>query len=162
MFDSLSFFKEDNKLNTNIKFLVIDDFSGMRERIKQLLHEIGFCHVGEAEDGNVALHKLKHESFDFIVANWHMSSMDGLTVLQNIRATETLKEIPVLMVTADAKKKNVLAAAQAGANGYLVGPFSAAILRDKLNIIFKNISNQSESLSIPSKVDRQRIMHHYA
>ncbi len=134
----------------------------MRERIKQLLHEIGFCYVDEAEDGNVALHKLKHESFDFIVANWHMSSMDGLTVLQHIRATETLNEIPVLMVTADAKKKNVLAAAQAGANGYLVGPFSAAILRDKLNIIFKNIGNQSESLSIPSKVDRQRIIHHYA
>ena len=113
----------------------------MRGHIKSLLQEIGFCHIDEAEGGNAALHKLKDESFDFIVANWHMSSMDGLTVLQHIRATETLKEIPILMVTADAKKKNVLAAAQAGANGYLVGPFSAAILRDKLNIIFKNISN---------------------
>ena len=115
----------------------------MRERIKYLLQEIGFRHVDEVEDGNVALHKLKDERFDFIVANWRMSSMDGLTVLQHIRATEALKEISVLMVTADAKKKNVLAAAQAGANGYLVGSFSAAILRDKLKIIFKNINNQS-------------------
>ena len=134
----------------------------MRGHIKSLLQEIGFCHIDEAEDGNVALHKLKDKRFDFIVAHWHMSSMDGLTVLQNIRATETLKEIPILMVTTDAKKKNVLAAAQAGANGYLVGPFSAAILRDKLNIIFKNISNQSESTSVPSKVGRQSVIHHHA
>jgi len=115
----------------------------MREHIKSLLQEIGFCHIEEAEDSSVALHKLQVEDFDFIVSNWHMASMDGLTMLRNIRAIEALKEIPVLMVTADAKKKNVLAAAQAGANGYLVRPFSAAILQDKLSLISKNLSNQS-------------------
>ncbi len=130
-------------MNTNTKFLVVDDFPGVREHIKSLLQEIGFCHIDEAEDSNVALHKLQVENFDFIVSNWHMSNMDVLAMLKNIRTTEALKEIPVLMVTANAKKKDVLAAAQAGANGYLVRPFSAAILRDKLNLIFKNISNQS-------------------
>ena len=130
-------------MNTNTKFLVVDDFSEMREHIKSLLQEIGFCHIHEAEDGNVALDKLQAENFDFIVSNWQMPKMDVLAMLQNIRANEALKEIPVLMVTADAKKRNVLAAAQAGANGYLVRPFSAAILHDKLSLIFKNISNQS-------------------
>ncbi len=110
----------------------------MRNHIKSLLQDIGFCHIHEAEDGNTALDKLQTENFDFIVSN-----MDGLTLLQNIRASEALKEIPVLMVTADAKKKNVLAAVQAGADGYLVRPFSATILQNRLNLIFKNLSIQS-------------------
>lgn len=100
-------------MNTNTKFLVVDDFSEMREHIKSLLQDIGFCHIHEAEDGNAVLDKLQAENFDFIVSNWQVSNMDGLV------------------------------AAQAGANGYLVRPFSAAILRDKLNLIFKNINNQS-------------------
>jgi two-component system, chemotaxis family, chemotaxis protein CheY len=131
--------------NNNLKFLVVDNFSNMRETIRNLLKEIGFLNVDEAEDGTVALRKLQEDKFDFIVSNWHMPNMDGLTMLQNIRATEALKEIPILMVTAEAKKKNILAAAQAGANGYLVGPFSAATLREKLNRIFKNIENSSQN-----------------
>ena len=130
-------------MNNNTKFLVVDDFSEMRKHIKSLLQDIGFCHIHEAEDGNAALEKLQAENFDFIVSNWQVSNMDGLTLLQKIKATETLKKIPVLMVTADSKKKNVLAAAQAGADGYLVRPFSAAILQNRLNLIFKNLSIQS-------------------
>ena len=129
-----------NMTDNNLKFLIVGNFSNMREIITNLLKEIGFLNIDEAEDGMIALRKLQEDNFDFIVSNWHMPNMDGLTMLQNIRATEALKEIPVLMVTADAKKKNVLAAAQAGANGYLVRPFSAAILQDKLSLIFKNLS----------------------
>jgi two-component system, chemotaxis family, chemotaxis protein CheY len=137
---------ENNMLNNNnLKFLIVDNFSNMREILRDLLKEIGFVHIDEAEDGTVALRKLQDGNFDFIVSNWHMPNMDGLTMLQNIRATETLKKIPVLMVTAEAKKKNILAAVQAGANGYLVRPFSAAMLREKLNRIFKNIENSSST-----------------
>ena len=129
--------------NNNLKFLVVDNFSNMRETIRSVLKEIGFLNVDEAENGTAALRKLQEDKFDFIVSNWNMSNMDGLTMLQNIRATESLKEIPILMVTAEAKTKNILAAAQAGANGYLVSPFSAATLSEKLNRIYKNIENRS-------------------
>ena len=131
--------------NNNLKFLIVDNFSNMREIIRNLLKEIGFVNIDEAEDGAAALRKLQDGDFDFIVSNWYMPNMDGLTMLQNIRATETLKKIPILMVTAEAKKKQILAAAQAGANGYLVRPFSAEILREKLNRIFKNIENSSSA-----------------
>ena len=126
-----------NMTGNNLKFLIVGNFSNMREIITNLLKEIGFLNIDEAEDGMTALRKLQEDNFDFIVSNWHMPNMDGLTMLQNIRATEALKEIPVLMVTADAKKKN---ASQAGANGYLVRPFSAAILQGKLSLILKNLS----------------------
>lgn len=129
--------------NNNLRFLVVDNFPGMREIITNSLKEIGFLNIDEAEDGMMALRKLQEDNFDFIVSNWHMPNMDGLTMLQNIRATETLREIPILMVTAEAKKKNILAAAQAGANGYLVRPFSAVTLNEKLHRIFKNIENSA-------------------
>ncbi|MCH9637855.1 MAG: response regulator [Betaproteobacteria bacterium] len=132
-------------LNNNLKFLVVDDFSNVRETIRNLLHEIGFLHIDEAENGTAALRKLQEDKFDFVVSNWQMPNMDGLTMLQNIRAIEALKEIPILMVTAEVKKKNILAAAQAGANGYLLRPFSAATLSEKLNRIFKNLENQSST-----------------
>jgi len=134
---------EINMTNNNLRFLVVDNFPGMREIITNLLKEIGFLNIDEAEDGMMALRKLQEDNFDFIVSNWHMPNMDGLTMLQNIRATETLREIPILMVTAEAKKKNILAAAQAGANGYLVRPFSAVTLNEKLHRIFKNIENSA-------------------
>jgi two-component system chemotaxis response regulator CheY len=123
----------------NIRFLVVDDFSTMRRIIRNLLKDLGFDNVEEAEDGAMALRKLREGSFNFIVSDWNMPNMDGLTMLQNIRADEALKDIPVLMVTAEAKKENIIAAAQAGANGYIVKPFTAATLDEKLNKILQNM-----------------------
>ncbi|MDE2388572.1 MAG: chemotaxis response regulator CheY [Betaproteobacteria bacterium] len=126
----------------NLKFLVVDDFSTMRRIVRNLLKELGFVNVDEAEDGIVALRKLQDGNFDFIVSDWNMPNMDGLTMLQNVRANEALKNIPVLMVTAEAKKENIVAAAQAGASGYIVKPFTAAVLEEKLNKIFQNMENK--------------------
>lgn len=128
-------------LNKKLKFLIVDNFPNMRGVVRNQLYEIGFEDVDEAEDGMDALQKLQRGHFDFIVSDWNMSEMDGLTMLKNVRATEVLKEIPVLMMTNGTKKKNIVAAANAGASGYLVKPFSTATLREKLNTIFKNIEN---------------------
>jgi len=125
----------------NLKFLVVDDFSTMRRIVRNLLKELGFVNVEEAEDGAAALRKLQDGNFDFIVSDWNMPNMDGLTMLQNVRANEALKKIPVLMVTAEAKKENIVAAAQAGANGYIVKPFTAATLDEKLSKIFQNMES---------------------
>lgn len=124
----------------NLRFLVVDDFSTMRRIIRNLLKDLGFNNVEEAEDGAMALKKLRDSSFDFIVSDWNMPNMDGLTMLQNVRADDALKDIPVLMVTAEAKKENIIAAAQAGANGYIVKPFTAVTLDEKLNKILQNIA----------------------
>ena len=124
----------------NLRFLVVDDFSTMRRIIRNLLKELGFNNVEEAEDGAMALKELRESSFDFVVSDWNMPNMDGLTMLQNVRADETLKDIPVLMVTAEAKKENIIAAAQAGASGYIVKPFTAATLDEKLNKILQNMA----------------------
>jgi two-component system chemotaxis response regulator CheY len=124
----------------NLRFLVVDDFSTMRRIIRNLLKELGFSNVEEAEDGVFALKKLREGNFDFVVSDWNMPNMDGLTMLQNIRSDEALKDIPVLMVTAEAKKENIIAAAQAGASGYIVKPFTAATLDEKLNKILQNIA----------------------
>jgi two-component system chemotaxis response regulator CheY len=129
----------------NLKFLVVDDFSTMRRIIRNLLKELGFVNVDEAEDGVVALQKLRGDKFDFIVSDWNMPNMDGLTLLQNIRADEALKKIPVLMVTAEAKKENIVAAAQAGASGYVVKPFTAVTLDEKLNKIFQNMESKASA-----------------
>lgn len=121
----------------NTKFLVVDDFSTMRRIIKNLLKELGFNNVEEAEDGAEALAKLRGENFDFVITDWNMPNMDGLALLQAIRADERLKTIPVLMVTAEATRDNIIIAAQAGASGYVVKPFTAATLGEKLDKIFK-------------------------
>jgi two-component system, chemotaxis family, chemotaxis protein CheY len=123
----------------NMKFLVVDDFSTMRRIVRNLLKELGYVNVDEAEDGAIALHMLKNQSFDFVVSDWNMPNMDGLTLLQAIRADEKLKHIPLLMVTAEAKKENIIAASQAGASGYVVKPFTAATLDEKLNKIFRTM-----------------------
>jgi len=120
----------------NMKFLVVDDFSTMRRIVRNLLKDLGFANVEEAEDGVIALQMLKAGEFDFVISDWNMPNMDGLTLLQSIRADERLKKLPVMMVTAEAKKENIVAAAQAGANGYVVKPFTAATLDEKLNKIF--------------------------
>lgn len=127
----------------NMRFLVVDDFSTMRRILRNLLKELGFMNVEEAEDGAIALGKLRSGGFDFVISDWNMPNMDGLTLLQSMRADATLKKIPVLMVTAEAKKENIVAAAQAGANGYVVKPFTAATLDEKLNKILQNMMSAS-------------------
>ncbi len=122
-----------------IKFLVVDDFSTMRRIVRNLLKELGFTNVDEAEDGVIALQKLQGGGFDFVVSDWNMPNMDGLTLLQTIRATDNLKHLPVLMITAEAKKENIIAAAQAGASGYIVKPFTSATLSEKLQKIFEKM-----------------------
>jgi two-component system chemotaxis response regulator CheY len=124
---------------TKIKFLVVDDFSTMRRIVRNLLKELGFTNVDEAEDGAVAWQKLQGGGFDFVVSDWNMPNMDGLTLLQTIRADANLKGLPVLMITAEAKKENIIAAAQAGASGYIVKPFTAATLNEKLAKIFEKM-----------------------
>ena len=123
----------------NMRFLVVDDFSTMRRIVRNLLKELGYTNVDEAEDGNDALKKLRSEKFDFVISDWNMPNMDGLTMLQQIRADAALASLPVLMVTAEAKKENIIAAAQAGASGYVVKPFTAATLDEKLTKIFEKM-----------------------
>jgi two-component system chemotaxis response regulator CheY len=122
-----------------MRFLVVDDFSTMRRIVRNLLKELGYTNVDEAEDGQIALSKLQAGGFDFVVTDWNMPNMDGLTLLQTVRATPTLKHLPVLMITAEAKKENIIAAAQAGASGYIVKPFTAATLSEKMEKIFEKM-----------------------
>ena len=126
-------------VNKAMKILVVDDFPTMRRIIKNLLKDLGFENVDEAEDGVLGLEKLRNGSFDFVVSDWNMPNMDGLAMLSQIRSDPALAMLPVLMVTAEAKKENIIAAAQAGANGYVVKPFTAAILEEKLNKIFEKL-----------------------
>jgi two-component system chemotaxis response regulator CheY len=121
------------------RFLVVDDFATMRRIICALLAELGFENVDEAEDGVIALQKLKDEHFDLVVSDWNMPNMNGLELVRNMRADERLRALPVIMVTAEAKKENILAAAQAGANDYVVKPFTAAVLDEKLKKVFQTM-----------------------
>ncbi|WP_027705448.1 chemotaxis response regulator CheY [Zymobacter palmae] len=123
----------------NMKFLVIDDFPTMRRIVRNLLKELGYSNVEEAEDGVDALNKLREGSFDFVVSDWNMPNLDGLEMLKQIRQDDQLKHLPVLMVTAEAKKENIIEAAQAGASGYVVKPFTAGTLEEKLNKIFEKL-----------------------
>ncbi|MGQ9685962.1 MAG: chemotaxis response regulator CheY [Thiobacillaceae bacterium] len=121
----------------NLKFLVVDDFSTMRRIVRNLLKELGFTNVDEAEDGVNALQKLKNGTYEFVITDWNMPNMTGIELLKNIRADPALKHLPVLMITAEAKKENIIEAAQSGASGYIVKPFTAAVLEEKLNKIFE-------------------------
>ena len=123
-----------------MRFLVVDDFSTMRRIVRGLLKELGFLEVDEAEDGVIALAKLKSTPFDFVVSDWNMPNMTGIELLRAIRADPALAHLPVLMVTAEAKKENIIEAAKSGANGYVVKPFTAATLDEKLNKIFKTMA----------------------
>jgi two-component system chemotaxis response regulator CheY len=125
--------------NPNLKFLVVDDFSTMRRIVRNLLKELGFTNVDEAEDGVNALQKLRAESFDFVISDWNMPNMTGIELLRQVRADAALRHLPVLMITAEAKKENIIEAAQAGASGYIVKPFTAATLDEKLNKIFQTM-----------------------
>jgi two-component system chemotaxis response regulator CheY len=124
-------------VDPKMKFLVVDDFHTMRRIVRNLLKELGFTNVDEAEDGVIALQKLQSGGFEFVVTDWNMPNMDGLTLLQTIRSTPNLKALPVLMITAEAKKENIIAAAQAGASGYVVKPFTVGTLSEKLNKILE-------------------------
>ncbi|MFQ3235030.1 MAG: two-component system chemotaxis response regulator CheY [Paraglaciecola sp.] len=126
-------------MNKNMKILVVDDFSTMRRIIKNLLKDLGFTNIQEADDGSTALPMLQRGDFDFVVTDWNMPGMQGIDLLRAIRADEKLKNTPVLMVTAEAKKEQIIAAAQAGVNGYVIKPFTAATLKEKLTKIFERL-----------------------
>ncbi|SNZ08148.1 two-component system, chemotaxis family, response regulator CheY [Persephonella hydrogeniphila] len=120
----------------NIRILVVDDMATMRRIIKGLLEQLGFKNIDEAEDGKVALQKLKTGKYDFVITDWNMPNMTGLELVQEIRKDPELKHLPVLMVTAEAKKENVLLAIKAGVNNYIVKPFTAEVLKEKIEKIF--------------------------
>ncbi|MGS0682900.1 chemotaxis response regulator CheY [Shewanella sp. 125m-7] len=126
-------------MNKNMKILVVDDFSTMRRIIKNLLRDLGFNNTQEADDGSTALPMLQKGDFDFVVTDWNMPGMQGIDLLKAIRADDNLKHLPVLMVTAEAKREQIIAAAQAGVNGYVVKPFTAATLKEKLDKIFERL-----------------------
>lgn len=125
---------------TKIRFLLVDDFATMRHIVRNLLRELGFTCVDEAEDGAAALDKLRGGGFDFVIADWSMPRMDGPTLVRSMRADVALQGLPVLMITPEATRESVVAAARAGASGYIVKPFSAATLNAKLNRIFERMA----------------------
>jgi two-component system chemotaxis response regulator CheY len=122
-----------------MKILIVDDFSTMRRIIKNLLRELGFNNTIEADDGLTALPILKAGGIDFLVTDWNMPGMQGIDLLKAVRADAKLSSIPVLMVTAETKREQIMVAAQAGVNGYVVKPFTAGTLKDKIDKIFERI-----------------------
>lgn len=122
--------------DTNMRVLVVDDFATMRRIISNVLKQLGFENILEAEDGTKALQVLETEKVDFVITDWNMPQMSGLDLLKAIRASEDKKDIPVLMVTAEAMQENIMKAAQAGVNNYIIKPFDAKTLSDKINKIF--------------------------
>jgi two-component system chemotaxis response regulator CheY len=121
--------------NPNMKILVVDDFSTMRRIVKNLLKDIGYTNLDEAENGSVALAKLKSVKFDFVISDWNMPEMSGIDLLKAVRADESLKALPFLMVTAESKQENVVEALQAGVSNYIVKPFTASTLKEKIDKI---------------------------
>ena len=124
-------------LDKNIKILIVDDFSTMRRIIKNLLRDLGFSNTQEADDGMSALPMLKNGDFDFLVTDWNMPGMSGIDLLKAVRSDENLASLPVLMVTAEAKRDQIIEAAQSGVNGYVVKPFTAQALKEKIDKIFE-------------------------
>ena len=123
-----------------MKILIVDDFSTMRRIIKNLLRDLGFTNTFEADDGHTALPMLKHGDFEFVVTDWNMPIMEGIDLLKEIRKDPKLKHLPVLMVTAEAKREQIIEAAQAGVNGYIIKPFTAGTLKEKLDKIFERLA----------------------
>lgn len=124
----------------DLRFLIVDDFSTMRRIVRNLLKEIGFSNAEEAEDGAVALNMLRSSKFDFIVSDINMPNMNGFELLEAVRADVSLKHLPVLMVTAEAKKEDIVRAAQSGASGYIVKPFTKAVLEEKVQKILQKLA----------------------
>ncbi|MGA9704466.1 chemotaxis response regulator CheY [Pseudomonas sp.] len=123
-----------------MKILIVDDFSTMRRIIKNLLRDLGFTNTVEADDGITAIPILNSGSIDFLVTDWNMPGMTGIDLLRHVRADEKLRTLPVLMVTAEAKREQIIEAAQAGVNGYVVKPFTALALKEKIEKIFERIN----------------------
>jgi len=124
----------------DLKFLIVDDFSTMRRIVRNLLKEAGYANADEAEDGAAALQKLRNSSFDFVVTDINMPNMNGFELLNQIRADAALKSLPVLMITAEARKEDIVMAAQSGASGYIVKPFTKATLEDKVAKILQKLA----------------------
>lgn len=122
-------------MSKNLRFLVVDDFSTMRRIVKNLLNDLGYANVAEADDGNTALPMLQTGGFDFLVTDWNMPGMPGLDLLKAVRADPKLAKMPVLMLTAEAKREQIIEAAQAGVNGYVIKPFTAITLKEKIDKI---------------------------
>ncbi len=122
-------------MSKDTKFLVVDDFSTMRRIIKNLLHDLGYQNVVEADDGNTALPLLQAGGIDFLITDWNMPGMPGLELLKAVRADAKLAKLPVLMLTAEAKREQIIEAAQAGVSGYVIKPFTAETLKEKLDKI---------------------------
>ncbi|MGD8176754.1 chemotaxis response regulator CheY [Marinimicrobium sp. ARAG 43.8] len=126
-------------MDKNMKILIVDDFSTMRRIIKNLLRDLGFSNTHEADDGVTALPMLRSGDFDFLITDWNMPGMTGIDLLRAVREEEKLHALPVLMVTAEAKRDQIIEAAQAGVNGYVVKPFTAAALKEKIEKIFERV-----------------------
>ena len=128
-------------MDKNIRILIVDDFSTMRRIVKNLLNDLGFTNTAEADDGNSALAELRRGPFDMVITDWNMPGMPGIELLKAIRSDAALAKMPVLMVTAEAKREQIIEAAQAGVNGYVIKPFTAATLSDKLDKIFERLEH---------------------
>lgn len=126
-------------MNKDMQILVVDDFSTMRRIVKNQLRELGFSNIREADDGSTALDVLNSAPIDFVVTDWNMPGVAGIDLLKAIRADDKFKHLPVLMVTAEAKREQIIEAAQAGVNGYVVKPFTAASLKEKIDRIFERV-----------------------
>lgn len=124
-------------LDQNMKILVVDDFSTMRRIIKNILKELGYTNVDEADDGSTGLEKLKGGKFDFVITDWNMPNMPGIDLLKAIRSDGELKKLPVLMVTAEAAKENIVEAVEAGVSNYIVKPFTAVALKERIDLIIE-------------------------
>jgi two-component system chemotaxis response regulator CheY len=122
-------------VSKDMKFLIVDDFSTMRRIVKNLLHDLGYPNVTEADDGKTALPMLQAGGFDFLISDWNMPGMSGLDLVKAVRSDSKLAKIPVLMLTAEAKREQIIEAAQAGVNGYVIKPFTAETLKEKLDKI---------------------------
>lgn len=132
-------------MDKNMKILVVDDFSTMRRIIKNLLRDLGFNNTAEADDGATALPVLQNGNFDFLITDWNMPGMQGIDLLKAVRSDAKLAKLPVLMVTAESKRDQIVEAAQAGVNGYIVKPFTAVTLKEKIEKIFERIDAEQKS-----------------
>lgn len=126
-------------MDRNMKILIVDDFSTMRRIVKNLLNDLGYANTTEADDGKTAWPMLQAGDFDFVVTDWNMPGMTGIDLLKNIRADARLAKLPVLMVTAEAQRDQIIEAAKAGVNGYIIKPFTAVTLKEKIDKIFQRV-----------------------
>ena len=127
-------------MNKNIKIIIVDDFSTIRRIIKNLLRDLGFTNTQEADDGTTALPMLQSGNFDFLITDWNMPGMQGIDLLKAVRADDKLQGLPVLRVTAESKRAQIIEAAQAGVKGYVVKPFTAGTLEEKIQKIFERVA----------------------